>query len=90
MEYRTPVKDIFNKMYADELKKTFSTLPTELQKEFEKFTENLMTDEYISRFKLLDATDAFYKKNFRLCDTSYKWVNFTDNAFNYRPYQPAL
>ena len=87
LPYRTILKDIFNKMYADELKKTFQNLPSGLQSEFEKFTQNLMQEEYISRNHLLDAIDHFKKVNFSLCNATYNWSRFSDNAWNYRPYQ---
>ena len=87
LPYRTILKDIFNKKYAVELKKTFQNLPSGLQSDFEKFTQNLMQEEYISRNNLLDAIDHFKKVNFVLCNATYNWVKFSDNAWNYRPYQ---
>jgi hypothetical protein len=87
LPYRTINKDIYNKMYADVLKKNFQNLTSHIQVDFEKFTQNLMEEEYISRNHLLDAIDDFYKINFRLCDADYNWSRYTDNAFNYRPYQ---
>jgi hypothetical protein len=87
LPYRTILKDIFNKKYADELKKTFQYLPSGIQSDFEKFTQNLMQEEYISRNHLLDAIDHFKKVNFTLCNSTYNWSRFSDNAWNYRPYQ---
>jgi hypothetical protein len=83
LPYRTLYKNDINKMYADELKKNFKTLPIELKIEFQKFTQNLMKEEYISRFCLLDAIRDFYKYFYDLCDTNYVWIKFTDNAWNY-------
>jgi len=86
-KYRTNLKDKFNKLYADGIKKTFILLPIELQEEFEKFTENLMQEEYISRGLLLDAINCFYQHFHDLCDANYMWIKFSDNAWNYRPHQ---
>ena len=77
-------------MYANVLKTNFQDLPPALQTEFQKFTQNLMQEEHISRDLLLNAINDFYKVNFHLCDTTYKWTSFTDNAWNYRPYQGLL
>jgi hypothetical protein len=87
LPYRTVLKDKFNKLYADGIKKTFILLPLEIQTEFEKLTMNLMQEDYIARGLLLDAINCFYRKFFRLCDASYLWTNFSDNAWNYRPHQ---
>jgi hypothetical protein len=90
LPYRTVLNDKFNKLYADGIKKTFILLPLNLQIEFEKFTENLMQEEYIARGLLLDAINCFYRHFYALCDASYMWTKFSDNAWNYRPYQPAF
>jgi hypothetical protein len=86
LPYRTILKDVFNKMYADSLKKTFQYLPSNIQTDFEKFTQNLMQEEYISRNSLLDAIRDFNKTNISVYGNR-NWSNFSDNAWNYRPYQ---
>jgi hypothetical protein len=85
--YRTLMPDIFNKLYADCVKKSFETLAPAIKTEFEKFTENVIQEEYISRHCFLNALDDFYKINFRLCDSDYKWTRVYDIAWNCRPYQ---
>jgi len=46
-----------------------------------------MDDEYISNFKLLDAIRDFKIKNSEICNDSYCWKVFDDEAYNYRPWQ---
>ena len=87
LPYRTLEADNSDKKYADQLRKNFNNLELEIQSEFDKFTQNLMEEEYISRNCLLDATDAFYRIHYELCRRSMAWCRFTENAFNYRPYQ---
>ena len=79
--------DPSDKKYTDELKTTFNELPPHLKSEFQSFTENLMDDEYISSFKLLDAIRDFNIKKKDFCSGSYHWKTFDDKAFNYRPWQ---
>lgn len=76
-----------DKKYTDDLKKTFNELPPHLKSQFQLFTENLMDDEYISNFKLLDAIRDFKIKNNKICSDSPDWKSFDDKAFNYRPWQ---
>jgi len=85
--YRSLRTDNSDKKYADQLRKDFEALSFKLRSEFDKFTKNLMKEEYISRNCLLDATDDFYNIHFELCSGSMAWCIFTNNAFNYRPYQ---
>ena len=80
LPYRTVFKDEFNKTYAYEIKKSFKLLPFELRVEFQKFTHNLMREEYISRFCLLEATRDFYKYFHDLCDGTYTWIKFTEGG----------
>jgi hypothetical protein len=78
--------DQFDKKYTDQLKKTFNDLSPQLKIKFQSFTENLMDDEYILRFKLLDAIHDFTIKHKEFCNGS-DWKVFDDTAFNYRPWQ---
>jgi hypothetical protein len=87
LPYHTIIKDNFNKIYADRLKISYRTIPTDLRVEFDHFTHNLMAEKYINRNLLLEATGCFYTYFNHLCDATYTWQTFTDNAFNYRPYQ---
>lgn len=87
LPYRSSIKDDSDKNYATQLRKNFYNLELEIQSEFDKFTQNLMQENYISRNCLLDAIDDFYRIHFELCSGSMAWCRFTDNAFNYRPYQ---
>jgi len=56
---------------------------------FNKFTNNLMDEEYINRHALLSAISDF-KKSDTFLDSmlDYTWIGFEDMAWNYRPYQP--
>jgi len=76
-----------DKDYTDKLKKQFNELSPHLKNKFQSFTENLMDDEYISNFKLLDAIRDFKIKNSEICNDSYCWKVFDDEAYNYRPWQ---
>ena len=80
---------VSDKKYTDVLKKDFNNLPLGIQREFQLFTDNLMSDNCISSYQLLDAIQDFYKKNKEICDgTIYNsWKIFDDAAFNYRPWQ---
>jgi hypothetical protein len=98
-KYRATVYDIHDTTYAKELKKSFSNLENDLQNKFMLFTDNLMNEEQINRFSLLDAIDDFVKdfsktekktEKKTIIDIIYnnvEWQNFANNAFNFRPYQ---
>ena len=85
LPYRTVEKDIFNKLYADGVKKMFQNVPNSIKREFEKATKNLMKEEYISPNLLIDAANHFYKIHTRMCDNSYHWAVFSNYILNYRP-----
>jgi hypothetical protein len=87
LPYRSSLKDDSDQKYATQLRKNFYNLELETLNEFDKFTQNLMQEEYISRNCLLDAINDFYRIHFEICSGSMAWCRFTDNAFNYRPYQ---
>jgi len=71
--------DKFDELYATRMKQ-FS-----LPDSFHDFTEGLMREKYISRFKLLDAIDDY--KRAGLNKTNPLLINFEECAFNYRPHQ---
>lgn len=79
--------DSNDKKYTDKMKIHFESLPSFLKDDFNKMTENLMQDEIVSNWKLMDAIKDFYKKNKTKCDEIYQWKIFDDNAYNYRPWQ---
>lgn len=74
--------DEFDAMYATRLKQY--SLPDS----FHNFTEGLMSEKYISRFKLLDAIDDY--KRAGLNKMNPLSVDFENSAFNYRPHQPCI
>ena len=55
---------------------------------FHEFTDNLMSETHISRFKLLDAIDDY--KRAGLTKANPLLINFEERAFNCRPQQPCL
>ena len=59
---------------------------------FDEFTNNMMTNEaVITRNKLLDLLDMFQANNNALIvKNAHSWAMVSDNAFNYRPYQPCV
>jgi hypothetical protein len=70
------------------LKGSFSYIENELQNKFMLFTDNLMNENQINRFSLLQAIDDFYKNEKNITENNnYEWMRFTDMAFNFRPYQ---
>ena len=100
--YRAIKYDGFDTKYATELKISFDKLDLKLKNEFNLFTENLMIETQINRYLLLDAISDFEKKvrskksNESIRNENenennesvshYLWKQFTENAFNYRPY----
>ncbi len=88
--------DKYDELYAIELKRHFSKLSEDAQKEFNLFTDNLMVEKFINRNALLDAitdfkrTDYFKKIENEFELPHYAWVIFDDNSYNCRPYQPCV
>ena len=74
--------DEFDEMYATRLKQY--SLPDS----FHEFTEGLMSEKSISRFKLLDAIDDYKKAG--LHRTNPLPDSFDNCAFNYRPHQGCI
>jgi hypothetical protein len=104
-KYRCSVYDHYDTNYAKKLRESFAYVNKDLQNKFIEFTDNLINDEQINRFSLLSAIDDFSKNENNKIDNNtndtigentnpldihnYSWINFTDAAFNYRPYQPC-
>ena len=81
LDYSNKMKEIYNRNFNGPLKE-----------KFDEFTNNMMTTEtIIQRDKLLDLLDVFQVKNHVLVnDNSLMWAPLSNNAFNYRPYQPCV
>jgi hypothetical protein len=81
LDYSNKMKEIYNRNFTGALKE-----------KFDEFTNNMMTIEaVITRDKLLDLLDVFQVKNHVLVnDNSLMWAPLSNNAFNYRPYQPCV
>ena len=94
LPYRTATPDQYDTMYATKLLASFKNLSSELQNAFQEFTQNLMDEKQIGRHFLLEAIDDFTKHQQTIASTlihddnnDIYWVQFTNIAFNYRPYQ---
>jgi hypothetical protein len=86
--YRSGSYDKYDTEYATKLKELFLRLDDEIITNFNEFTENLMDDIQINRYSLLKAIDNFEKsKNYKFNITNSNWYNFSNTAFNFRPYQ---
>ena len=81
LDYSNKMKEIYNRDFSGALKENF-----------DKFTNNMMkTEAIITRDKLLDTLDAFKVKNYFLVnENAWMWAPLSNNAFNYRPYQPCV
>jgi hypothetical protein len=89
--------DNYDELYAMELKRHFSKLTENAQREFNLFTDNLMVEKFINRNCLLDAIVDFKKTDYfkNKCKDVYElpnyiWKNFDNNSYNFRPYQPCI
>ena len=84
-KYRNAHYDLYDTLYATEMKKSFIYNTRETQAKFNEFTEQLMEDVQIRSFKLIDAIEDYdrseHVKKYPLTD------GFKDKAWNYRPYQ---
>ena len=83
--YRARIVDEHDRKYANVLREKFNALPVEKRIVFNKFTKNLMDETHIGRFCLLDAIDAYVAKYGS--PETWAWIQFSNDAFNYRPYQ---
>jgi hypothetical protein len=90
--YRAINYDNYDILYAKHVRRLYEYVETDIKEEFTTFTEHLIDDNAISRHQLLDAIDTFkYKyKLLKNTDNYSNWMRFTDEAFNYRPYQPCI
>ena len=90
--YRAINYDNYDILYAKHVRRMYEYVETDIKEEFNTFTEQLIDDNAISRHQLLDAIDTFkYKyKLLKNTDNYSNWMRFTDEAFNYRPYQPCI
>lgn len=90
--YRASNYDNYDILYAKHVRRMYQYVETDIKEEFNTFTEHLIDDNAISRHQLLDAIDTFkYKyKLLKNTDNYSNWMRFTDEAFNYRPYQPCI
>ena len=83
----TNTLDAFDKKYTDIMKTYFEELPSFLKDDFNEMTENLMQDEIVSNWKLMDAIKDFYKEKKTQCDEIHQWKRFDDISYNCRPWQ---
>ena len=99
--YRSTTYDKYDILYASHLKRMYTYVDDTIKLEFNKFTENLLDEKEITRNQLLNAIDNFpYKYQYKINKDENKdknkvidfsaWIRFTDEAFNYRPYQPCV
>ena len=86
--YRGYIFDRHDTDYANTLKGCFTSNDEATQQHFNEVTGNLMTDKQISRHGLLDAIDDYKRSGYNV-DYPLSSV-FTDNAFNYRPWQGCV
>lgn len=100
--FRSTIYDQYDVLYAVHMKRMYKYVDTTLIFEFNKFTENLLDEHEINRNQLLNAIDNFsYINQYKIDKDENKedenkvinftaWMRFTDEAFNYRPYQPCI
>ena len=80
--YRTLTYTNNDQIYAERLRIDFNSLPNNIKETFDNFTHNLMSDEKINRYLLLNAIDDFKRDNYMICYNSIYWTRFEDMAFN--------
>ena len=86
--YRGYIFDRHDTDYANTLKRCFTSNDEITRQYFNEVTDNLMDDKQISRNGLLDAIDDYKRSGYNV-DYPLSTV-FTDNAFNYRPWQGCV
>jgi len=81
LNYSNKMKELYNKNFTGELKE-----------KFDEFTNNMMmTQAIIQSENLLNILNAFQINNNALvAENEWRWNQLSDNAFNYRPYQPCV
>ena len=85
--YRDYIFDNHDTDYANTLKRCFTSNDEITRQYFNEVTDNLMADKQISRNGLLDAIDDYKRSGYNVFYPLHRV--FTDNAFNYRPWQPG-
>ena len=91
--FRSNVYDNYDLLYANHMQYLYTYVELNIKNKFDIFTENLVYEKYINRNQLLNAIDNFkYKFVFTIKnkDEYLGWTKFSDEAFNYRPYQPCI
>ena len=96
-KYREHEYDESEKEYATTVQKSFTWVNAELQKKFNQFTEDLMTEPAIKRHLLLEAlrdfkrSDLYTEKSsiYTTMNNYNAFVEFECTAFNCRPWQPC-
>lgn len=88
LPYRAATYDNFDKIYANKISEYYNMyISKQMKNNFNKFSNNLMNDEYINRYGLLNAISDFKKTDPYLDSIEDPmWSSFEDNVFNYRPY----
>ena len=87
-DYRDYIFDRHDTDYATTLNRSFTSNDEITRQYFNEVTDNLMADKQISRNGLLDAIDDYKRSGYNV-DYPLSTV-FTDNAFNYRPWQGCV
>jgi hypothetical protein len=78
------IYDEYDQKYATHMK----SLPVEYNRQpFDDFTDHLLDETYISRFKLLDAIRDYNASG--IGETYPLGDTFENAAYNYRPHQPC-
>jgi len=78
--------DKFDEEYTAKLKKCFAYCEEPVKQEFIKISK-IMSRTVFNRNELLDITDYldyYFKKT---NNQTQNWINFTNAAFNFRPWQ---
>ena len=86
--YRNKYNEM-DKIYTDKLKKCYMYIPSDIKIKFDRYTENLMDDNLISKKELIKAIESFELYNTNLNLFLYnEWCEFTTMAeeFNSKSY----
>lgn len=83
LAYRALKVDFYDRVYANKLREYFNNLDEATRNSFNNFTEGLMNETHINRYKLLEAI-GHYERCIPV--SSHTWTRFMDGAFNVRPY----
>lgn len=88
------IYDTHDETYATSLKSSYASIQNgDIYEAFDAMTGNIMKEKYIGRHHLIAAIRDFEISPLgKKCLTEtpcQAWINFSDNAFNVRPYQPC-